>query len=167
MGPLLIFDADVLLMNSTTRRACAFPTHRRRQRLPSVSSRVEPTQTAPDARCAGPAVRCCAVVKKAEFCLWCGREVANTPIGRRRRYCKPSCRQRAYEQRQRLQGTTFPADATVLTAQEVTALAERAFTLRCAAEDVATAVSDGAGAVELTALCASLVELAAEAERWR
>jgi len=112
-------------------------------------------------------VPCTAVARKPEFCLWCGREVLNTPIGRRRRYCKPSCRQRAYEQRQLLRGTSFPDDAVVLTAAELAALADRVFSLRCAAEDVATAVTDGADRSELEPLCATLVELAAQAERWR
>jgi len=99
--------------------------------------------------------------------VWCGRALAETPIGRRRRYCKSSCRQRAYEQRQLLRGTSFSADAVVLSAEEVTALSDRIFSLRCAAEDVATAVGDGADPAELQQLCATLIELAAEAERWR
>lgn len=47
------------------------------------------------------------------------------------------------------------------------ARADRVFSLRCAAEDVATAVDDGADATELARLCATLVELAIQAERWR
>lgn len=107
------------------------------------------------------------MARRPEYCLWCGREVANPPVGRRRRYCKPSCRQRAYEQRVALRATSFPEDAVVLTAQEVEALTDRAFRLRCAAEDVATAVSDGADKSEVAQLCSELVALAAEAERWR
>ncbi len=112
-------------------------------------------------------VTCTAVVRKPQFCLWCGREVVDTPIGRRRRYCKPSCRQRAYEQRKLLKGTSFPDDAVVLTAAELAALADRIFSLRCAAEDVATAVNDGADNAELGPLCVTLVRQAAQAERWR
>jgi len=114
-----------------------------------------------------PAVASMTVVKKRELCLWCGREVVGTPIGRRRRYCKPSCRQRAYEQRRLLKNTSFPDDAVVLTASELADLADRVFSLRCAAEDVATAVDDGADTAELRPLCATLLELAAQAERWR
>jgi len=88
-------------------------------------------------------------------------------LGRQRRYCKQSCRQRAYEQRQALEGTTVPSDAVVLTAEEASALADRAFILRCAAEDVATAVADGADADELVPLCADLMVLARAAERLR
>ena len=107
------------------------------------------------------------MANKPEFCLWCGREGFDTPIGRRRRYCNPSCRQRGYEQRQSRKGTSFPDDAVVLTAAELAALADRVFSLRCTAEGVATAVNDGAGRSELQPLCATLVQLAAQAERWR
>lgn len=61
----------------------------------------------------------------------------------------------------------MPSDAVVLTAEEASALADRAFILRCAAEDVATAVADGADADELVPLCADLMVLARAAERLR
>ncbi|WP_123459618.1 hypothetical protein [Streptomyces sp. PanSC19] len=34
------------------------------------------------------------------LCLWCGTVVAQTGTGRKRDYCRRSCRQRAYEERQ-------------------------------------------------------------------
>ncbi len=107
------------------------------------------------------------VAKRAMACAWCGREVVDTPRGRRRRYCGQSCRQRAYEQRQALAGTALPPDAVVLTAEEADAFADRAFALRCAVEDVSTAVSDGASPAELSGLCAQLLALARAAERLR
>ncbi len=55
----------------------------------------------------------------------------------------------------------------VLSAQEVADLADRWFAARCAAEDVATAVGEGADAGELAQLSATLVQLAREAERLR
>ncbi|MFB7874631.1 MULTISPECIES: hypothetical protein [unclassified Nocardia] len=100
-------------------------------------------------------------------CQWCGREIVDSESGRRRRYCRQSCRQRAYEHRSSLKGTGIPEDAVVLSAQEVTDLADRWFAARCAAEDVATAVGEGADAAELAQLSATLVELAREAERLR
>lgn len=100
-------------------------------------------------------------------CLWCGRPVAEVGAGRRRRYCRQSCRQRAYEQRSATHRTGLPPDAVVLTATEVEALADRAFRLRCAAEDVATAVAEGADTTELGRLCRDLLALAREAERLR
>ncbi|MBY6363601.1 hypothetical protein [Rhodococcoides corynebacterioides] len=100
-------------------------------------------------------------------CVWCGRPVDESGTGRRRRYCRRSCRQRAYEQRTSVRGTTVPDDAVLLTAAEAEALADRAFGVRCAAEDVATAVAEGADADELAALSARMVEMARDAERLR
>ncbi|NGP08465.1 hypothetical protein G6038_23900 [Rhodococcus sp. 14C212] len=105
--------------------------------------------------------------RKPENCLWCGRPVADAPLGRRRRYCRRSCRQRAYEHRTLAREAGLPEDAVVLTADEATAVADRAFEVRCAAEDVATAVGEGAGPEELAPLCADLVRLARAAERLR
>ncbi|RMI31413.1 hypothetical protein [Nocardia stercoris] len=100
-------------------------------------------------------------------CLWCGREIAESEAGRRRRYCRQSCRQRAYEHRRGLEGTGIPEDSVVLTAQEAAAVADRWFAARCAAEDVATAVAEGAEPAELAALTATLVALTKDAERLR
>ncbi len=55
----------------------------------------------------------------------------------------------------------------VLSAQEAADLADRWFAARCAAEDVATAVGEGADVTELAELSATLVQLAREAERLR
>ena len=88
-------------------------------------------------------------------------------IGRRRRYCRQSCRQRAYEQRHAVKGTSIPADAVVLSPDEASALADRMFELRCAAEDVATAITEDADRAELAELANRLVTLARDAERFR
>ena len=88
-------------------------------------------------------------------------------MGRRRRYCRQSCRQRAYEQRVAVKGTAIAPDAVVLTADEATAVMDRMFEVRCAAEDVATAAAESASPAELAALCATLLDLAREAERLR
>ena len=100
-------------------------------------------------------------------CSWCGREIADSEVGRRRRYCRQSCRQRAYEARKGLEGTGLPDDAVVLRAQEATDLADRWFAARCAAEDVAIAVAEGADRSELSELTATLVRLTKDAERLR
>ncbi|MCJ0905880.1 hypothetical protein B2J88_14550 [Rhodococcus sp. SRB_17] len=100
-------------------------------------------------------------------CVWCGRAVAAVGVGRRRRYCCQSCRQRAYEQRSAVKGTAIPADAVILTAGEASELVDRMFEVRCAAEDVATAVAEGADTAELISMCEQLTALAREAERFR
>jgi hypothetical protein len=91
-------------------------------------------------------------------------------MGRRRQYCRQSCRQRAYEQRASLNRSgagAVPDDAVVLSADEAADLSDRVYQVRCAAEDVATAVDEGAGAVELRQLCDELIHAARAADGWR
>ncbi len=91
-------------------------------------------------------------------------------LGRRRQYCRHSCRQRAYEQRTSIngaKGATLPADAVVLSADEAADLSDRVYQVRCAAEDVATALDEGAGATELRELCDALMRAAQAADGWR
>jgi hypothetical protein len=100
-------------------------------------------------------------------CRWCGREVADAGLGRRRQYCRQSCRQRAYEQRALVKGTSLAPDTVVLTADEAAELSDRVYQVRCAAEDVATAVEEGAGSDELRELCDALISAAKAADGWR
>ena len=104
---------------------------------------------------------------RSQPCRWCGREVADAGLGRRRQYCRQSCRQRAYEQRALVKGTAVPADAVVLTAEEAAELSDRVYQVRCAAEDVATAVAEGAPPAELHRLCEELLGAAKAADGWR
>ncbi|WP_433655391.1 hypothetical protein ACQPW1_31455 [Nocardia sp. CA-128927] len=100
-------------------------------------------------------------------CLWCGREIVESEAGRRRRYCRQSCRQRAYEHRNSLKGTGIPDDSVVLSAQEAADLADRWFAARCAAEDLTIAIDEGASPDELATLGKTLLELTRDAERLR
>ena len=88
-------------------------------------------------------------------------------MGRRRQYCRQSCRQRAYEQRSLVKGTSVAPDAVVLTADEASALSDRVFEVRCAAEDVAIAIDEGAERGELRELCDALMRAAKAADGWR
>ena len=107
------------------------------------------------------------MITTVTHCGWCGREVVANSLGRRRRYCQQSCRQRAYEQRHSARSQDLPDDAVVLRAEEVAAIADRSYAVRCAAEDVATAVAEGVGREELVALTGTLIALATDAERLR
>lgn len=100
-------------------------------------------------------------------CLWCGRQVADVGIGRRRQYCRQSCRQRAYEHRAAVKGSALPEDAVVLSPDEAARLSDRVYQLRCAAEDVATAIDEGADTSELRQLCGALLDAAKAADGWR
>lgn len=61
----------------------------------------------------------------------------------------------------------LPADVVVLSADEAADLSDRVYQVRCAAEDVATALDEGAGATELRQLCDELMKAARAADGWR
>ncbi|WP_425295017.1 hypothetical protein [Mycolicibacterium vanbaalenii] len=105
--------------------------------------------------------------RRPQSCRWCGREVADAGLGRRRQYCRQSCRQRAYEQRAQIKGTSVAPDSVVLSAEEAAELSDRVYQLRCAAEDMATAIDEGADRTELRALCDALMQVARAADGWR
>ncbi|MEJ5996687.1 hypothetical protein [Corynebacterium sp. H130] len=100
-------------------------------------------------------------------CAWCGKPIDAGGRGRPKKYCGHSCRQRAYEQRNGVAGTAIPAEAVILRPEKVSRLKDSLFELRCAAEDVATAASEGASAEEMRQLCDDLVELARDIEKLR
>ncbi len=101
-------------------------------------------------------------------CLWCGRELpAADKVGRRRRYCAQACRQRAYENRNALHRGALPPDAVVLSVDERNDLADRLYQVRCAAEDVFTALAEGSDRAELESLVEQLLDAARSAERIR
>ncbi|TPG33516.1 hypothetical protein EAH80_14575 [Mycobacterium hodleri] len=104
---------------------------------------------------------------RVQPCRWCGREVADAGMGRRRQYCRQSCRQRAYEQRAMVKGTAVAPDSVVLTADEAVQLSDRVYQVRCAAEDMATAIDEGAEVAELRDLCDELMRAAKAADGWR
>lgn len=105
--------------------------------------------------------------RRPQSCRWCGREVADAGLGRRRQYCRQSCRQRAYEQRALVKGTSVPPDAIVLSAEEASELSDRVYQVRCAAEDMATALDEGADRAELRELCEAVMRAARAADGWR
>ena len=66
-----------------------------------------------------------------------------------------------------VKGTSVPPDAVVLSADEAAELSDRVYQVRCAAEDVATAVDEGADGSELRQLCDTLIRAAKAADGWR
>lgn len=96
--------------------------------------------------------------------------MADAGIGRRRQYCRQSCRQRAYEQRALIAAGRAPAlspDAVVLSAEDAASLSDRVYQVRCAAEDIATALAEGASHTELQQLCDVLLRTVKVADGWR
>ncbi|MCS4535063.1 hypothetical protein [Corynebacterium sp. HS2168-gen11] len=104
---------------------------------------------------------------KTPTCQWCGQDIVTTGRGRPRKFCKPSCKQRAYEQRHTVQGTQIPPTAVIIPPEKVDAFNDALFELRCAAEDIQTAVREGCEPDELTVLCEELVSLAKHVENLR
>ncbi|TDV43623.1 hypothetical protein [Actinophytocola oryzae] len=108
---------------------------------------------------------------ETRHCGWCGQRLPEDSkagkVGRPRRYCSQSCRQRAYERRSAVQRGGLPEDAVVLSAAELADLQDRLFQLRCAAEDVMTAANDGASPAELRSLADAVVKNAHGLERLR
>jgi hypothetical protein len=129
----------------------------------------DPTTETDDSRPPADAPRLRA--REKQHCAWCGRrlpvETKDGRAGRRRRYCAQPCRQRAYERRSAVIRGGLPEDAVVLSATELADLQDRLFQLRCAAEDVVTAVDDGAAATELRGLALELADTARDLERLR
>lgn len=105
--------------------------------------------------------------KRHPTCQWCGTELHSSRRGRPRKYCSQACRQRAYEQRNAIAGTQIPAEAIILRPELAQRLQDSLFELRCAAEDVKTAVNEGATSVEITQLCNEFVALAHKTEKFR
>jgi hypothetical protein len=66
-----------------------------------------------------------------------------------------------------VRGTSLAPDAVVLTADEASELSDRVYQVRCAAEDVATAIEEGAEGSELRDLCDALMKAAKAADGWR
>jgi hypothetical protein len=66
-----------------------------------------------------------------------------------------------------VKGSSVPPDSVVLSAEEAAELADRVYQVRCAAEDVATAVDEGADSAELRELCDALILAARAADGWR
>ncbi|WP_371710926.1 hypothetical protein [Corynebacterium sp. sy039] len=87
--------------------------------------------------------------------------------GRPRVYCKSSCKQRAYEQRNAVTVTPISDQAVVLSPEKVENLRDLLFQIRCAAEDIATAYREDASQQEIQQLCDELVELSLSAESIR
>lgn len=66
-----------------------------------------------------------------------------------------------------VKGTSLPPDAVVLSAEEASELSDRIYQVRCAAEDMAIALDEGADPAELRALCDAVMRAARAADGWR
>ncbi|WP_342319720.1 hypothetical protein [Corynebacterium mayonis] len=101
-------------------------------------------------------------------CAWCGCDLpAQQGRGRKRKFCGNSCKQRAYEQRNNVAGSSIHAESLILHPDKVAAMRDKLFELRCSAEDIATAHAEGADTQEISRMCEELTEIARELEKLR
>jgi hypothetical protein len=102
------------------------------------------------------------------YCGWCGRQLPEVgTVGRRRRYCSRSCRQRAYEGRAATERSGLPENAVVRSDHQIDTLQDRLVQLRQSAEQVVSALDDGADPVELRRMAVDLLRVAKELEQLR
>ncbi len=70
-------------------------------------------------------------------CQWCRRPMATqVGAGRKRAYCRQSCRQRSYEARQQASQLGLSEGELVVTKQALEALLDQVYVLQAAIEDV-------------------------------
>ena len=86
-------------------------------------------------------------------------------MGRRRQYCRQSCRQRAYEQRSAASKAGLPDDVVIVSRAELDGLQDRLYQLRCALEDVQTLLDDKPTKSELERSLADLVHSTGRLDR--
>lgn len=106
-------------------------------------------------------------MRRPKHCAWCGRVVEPGPTNRPRKFCNQSCRQRAYEQRAQLAGTSIPADSIIMSASTAEKFHDDLFELRCAAEDLCTAAKEGESPEVVEELASELENLARRIEQLR
>ena len=104
---------------------------------------------------------------KPATCQWCNTELPTAGRGRPRKFCSAACKQRAYEQRSGVRGTAISDDAVVLSPAKFARFKDGLFELRCSAEDIETAVGEGANAEEVAHLCQEMVSIARRLEELR
>jgi hypothetical protein len=74
---------------------------------------------------------------EADRCIWCRRPLVRTStVGRRREYCRQSCRQRAYEARQQSVTLGLSENELVVTKQSLETLLDQIYVLQAAVQDV-------------------------------
>ena len=104
---------------------------------------------------------------RTQPCRWCGRDVDDAGLGPAPTVLQavvPAARLRAACPGE---GHLVSPDSVVLSAEEAAQLSDRVYQVRCAAEDVATAVDEGAAPRELRELCDALIRAAKAADGWR
>jgi hypothetical protein len=73
---------------------------------------------------------------RVQRCSWCRRPVlSQLSVGRPRKYCKRSCRQRDFEARREAQAAGLGSDRLIVERAALHRLRDEVFVLKCAVED--------------------------------
>jgi len=87
-------------------------------------------------------------VSAPDQCLWCGEPLSqNGGVGRPRRYCRRSHRQRAYEARRLAAAHRLGPDDVLVARDTWRGLGDRRYRLQAAVEDVMADLAEDPGAV--------------------
>lgn len=79
-------------------------------------------------------------------CAWCSRPIPRRPggnVGRPAKYCRRSCRQRAFEARRRGEALGVSDDELVIARNELDDVNDRLFEISLAAKDAELQYGDG------------------------
>jgi hypothetical protein len=80
----------------------------------------------------------------AQRCRWCGRGIDSRPgPGRKREFCKQSCRQADYIARQRAAEAGLSDHELIITRDALNALRDQLYVLESAIEDIDRDLADG------------------------
>ncbi len=97
----------------------------------------------------------------AARCLWCRRALPEQPsVGRRREYCRQSCRQRAYEARRHAEELGLSENELVVTRTELEALQDLAYELQGAVIEVDRTLASEPDPVDVSTALNVLLERA-------
>jgi hypothetical protein len=92
-------------------------------------------------------------VTERAACAWCGRPMAEVGplgrVGRPRRYCKRSCRQRDFEARKRARELGLAESDLIVARREIERLDDLIYVLGCAVADVDQDLSLDTSATQL------------------
>ena len=96
-------------------------------------------------------------------CDWCHRPLGvRTGVGRPRRFCSPSHRQRAYEARRRADELHVPADQCLVSVSDLRRLHDRLYRLEAAVDDVRADLAESRGAAAYRRAYDHLIDAAAD-----
>jgi endogenous inhibitor of DNA gyrase (YacG/DUF329 family) len=75
-------------------------------------------------------------LKLPQQCRWCRRPVVQPQKGRRREFCKRSCRQRDFESRQKVREHGLDEEQIIVARSSLNEMQDLIYVLKCSVEDI-------------------------------